>query len=254
MRKMNLLYVVFSIVCMVAIFVSCGVEEPIEQDPVLQYLGSDYSFEKSGSITYIVKDSVRIGGGYHAYFVKDGWVYGQLGAMEEVVISSSGQINNFGGHATIERNRAYIAQAVLDHLGPDYSFDNCEGSITYILKDGDHVGGGYHSYFMKDGAVYGKLGSMEEVVIDEFGHENNTGGAYGSDKTRADIAKSVLDHLGPDYSYSNSGAMTYILKNGIQICRGHHSYFLKDGNVFGEIGASTFLIMDELGNLCYKKV
>lgn len=253
MKKMNLLYVVFAIICMVVISVSCGVQEPVEQDPVLQYLGSDYSFEKSGSITYIVKDSVRIGGGYHSYFVKDGWVYGQFGAMEEVVISSSGQINNFGGHSAIERNRAYIAQAVLDHLGPDYSYDK-HGSIKYLLKDSVRIGGGYHSYFLKDGAVYGLLGSMKESVIDEFGRVNNDGGASAYEKVEAATAQVVLDHLGSKYSYDKHGSMTYILNDGERISRGHHAYFVKDGKVYGKLGASTYLIMDELGNLCYKEM
>ena len=52
------------------------------------------------------------------------------------------------------------------------------GAIRYLLDwKGDRIGGGYHSYFLKDGVVYGKLGATIEIVVSADGEVNTEGGA-----------------------------------------------------------------------------
>ena len=52
------------------------------------------------------------------------------------------------------------------------------GAIEYLLdKNGNRIGGGYHSYEKRNGVIYGKLGAVEEIVIDKNGEINHLGGA-----------------------------------------------------------------------------
>jgi len=57
-----------------------------------------YRIEKVGAIQYLLdEEGERISGGYHRYFLKDGAVYGVVGAREEIVVSAGGRINSRRG-------------------------------------------------------------------------------------------------------------------------------------------------------------
>ena len=68
------------------------------------------------------------------------------------------------------------------HLGPEFSIEQ-RGAIKYLVRDGKTLGGGYHEYSLKDGKIYGQLGAIIELVVDEDGNVDESG---GSDFHRSD--------------------------------------------------------------------
>lgn len=135
---------------------------------VLEFLGDDYSVESKGSITFLVQDGKRLGGGYHSYSVQNGAVYGHLGARDEVVIDAQGVVNDSGGSRGKELKEQQNKAAVLAALGKEYRFIR-RGSLLYLAKGKRVSPRGFHAYVVKNSEVHGELGARTEVVYDAFG-------------------------------------------------------------------------------------
>ena len=60
---------------------------------VLHHLGAQYSFMREGSMTYITwLGVIPVGEGHHHYHLENGKIYGQTGAITELVIDENGSV------------------------------------------------------------------------------------------------------------------------------------------------------------------
>ena len=48
------------------------------------------------------------------------------------------------------------------------------------------------------------------------------------------------DKINHKFSIEQCGAIKYILRNGQRITRGHHDFYIRDGCIFGKLGADGF--------------
>ena len=112
MKKTSLVVLCTVVIVAVVLFLTSSVDMPFDrfereeqkaEQAVLTHLGNEYSIVEHGAIEYLVKNGERIGGGYHTYFIENGTVYGQIGAITEVVIDDNGSVNRDGGADRFER-------------------------------------------------------------------------------------------------------------------------------------------------------
>ena len=80
-----------------------------EQNDITEKISALYHlrcyYYKLGAITYIVCGNKETGG-YHSYFEKNGIIYGEIGAIVEVVINSQGNIATNGGFKKLSKNKS----------------------------------------------------------------------------------------------------------------------------------------------------
>ena len=58
----------------------------------------------------------------------------------------------------------FTRRAFLEYLGKEFSFFQKGGlAIKYLMKGRQSLCG-YHTYYLKDGEVYGKIGAIEEKI------------------------------------------------------------------------------------------
>ena len=82
-----------------------------------------------------------------------------------------------------EEETKWITNTVLEFLGNfwDYERGKKASAILYLCRNGERVGGGYHSYSLApNGSVIGKMGARSEVVLDPHGNLNQNC-VYGFD-------------------------------------------------------------------------
>jgi len=122
-----------------------------------------------------------------------------------------------------------------------------EEALVYVVNKSDnrHVTGGHHQLRLQGGQLLGKLGAIEEILIDastaEFKAES---GADGLELRETREHERMLKFLGDRYRIEREGAMTYLLYNGKRVTSGHHKLYIEATHVFGQIGAQTEMIWD----------
>lgn len=134
-----------------------------QEKSVVKFLGDDYWIEKQGAVSYITFKGERETGAFHKFYVQEGIVYGELGAVKEIVKSEDKDFSLIGPS---ERMQTQLKERleVLDLLGKGYSFYRSGACYKLTFNEND-VAKSYHHFFVKDGKVFGKLGNLEELVI-----------------------------------------------------------------------------------------
>ena len=90
---------------------------------------------------------MRVSGSYHFFSLKDGVVYGHLGAWpEEVVVDAEGTIYPDGGSE--RRNREHL----IARLGPEYCFRK-KDKLWYLTHVMNTVSEGYNEFHLHGNRV-----------------------------------------------------------------------------------------------------
>lgn len=80
------------------------IENEITQEIKFLSQSGDCYFYKRGAITFLVCDGKEICG-YHNYFEKNGNIYGELSALDEIVVDSLGEFKTKGGSTYFTRRQ-----------------------------------------------------------------------------------------------------------------------------------------------------
>lgn len=208
MKRFTIILVIFATI----LFVGCGnqkegqrviFQQPDMQLPyenyhdVWQDSSLGYYIGRLGAREYLIdQDGDRISNGFHSYFCKDSVIYGALSSDTQVVVEKNGTVREGGFpypkdlHDNYQNFRAVKCRPKESYKEVWYNKEtHCcvgkNGAMEYLIdKNGNQVGSGYHSFFRKDGKIYGKIGSDTQVVVEKDG----TVARY----KRVDLANSVI--------------------------------------------------------------
>ena len=127
---------------------------------------------------------------------------------------------------------------VMDLLGAGYSLLK-DGAVEYIRYGGKDLTGGHHSFFIKDGLIYGRYGTDEELVRRADGSFVRESGSFAEQIRKEAQAKKVLDFLGSGYSMRYDAVFEFIQYDKQDVVpRGYHYYILRDDRIYGILGAT----------------
>jgi hypothetical protein len=76
-------------------------------------------------------------------------------------------------------------EQVRQNLGPDFTLVVQNGGRQFVRTNSGQRDGGYDSYFVRDGQVWGRIGTSEELVVDSGGRVNQWGGYYALERQNA---------------------------------------------------------------------
>ena len=90
---------------------------------------SMYTIETRGAIKYLMKDGKRITRGHHDFYIKNGCIFGTLGAYEEVVLDSNGHVVEHVGSDGFSENKETKECAILAYLNNECSYEMHKMSV-----------------------------------------------------------------------------------------------------------------------------
>lgn len=141
-------------------------EESRQQKDALIFLEGKFVYKRGGAVMWLVRlsDGKR-SGRFHHIFLKDGIVMGQLGAGEEAIFTPQNELIRLGPSERREIEEKQDRLDVLNHLGPDYSFERL-GACTQLFRISDRrCSGKFHRFYMHKGEVWGQLGATCEPIF-----------------------------------------------------------------------------------------
>jgi|GEM_PF-2752253 len=137
---------------------------PEGQDSKQPEMPNGYSFEREGSVFYIVNpDGQRVSNGYHSFEVfnegEHRALVGQLGAIGRILKIPENK-DDFFEESQAEFHDLHFQQDVQRLISKT-------GAMNYIIDPmtGQEISDGYHEFFMKDGKLYGRKGATVEEVV-----------------------------------------------------------------------------------------